>query len=99
MCANPSKGVDILDFNFADHLTGLITGETFPRSRPTALFSDVFASPVLSYLPYYQQTRPIANNFYAYMIDEDRVIGLKVSALSYRKIRPNSFPDQLFERS
>ena len=39
---------------------------------------NVFTKDVVTYLPYRLSTRPVDEDFYAYMIDEERLIGLKV---------------------
>lgn len=45
---------------------------------------NVFTKDVVTYLPYRLSTRPVDEDFYAYMIDEERLIGLKViSSLSF----------------
>jgi hypothetical protein len=44
---------------------------------------NVFTKDVVTYLPYRLSTRPVDEDFYAYMIDEERLIGLKVIRLSF----------------
>jgi hypothetical protein len=54
--------------------------KTFLRSNPSRIPKDsIFVKDVVTHLPYYTVHRTIAKHFFAYMIDEERIIGLRVS--------------------
>ena len=53
---------------------------TFLRSNPSRIPKEsIFVKDVVTHLPYYIVNRAITQRFFAYMIDEERIIGLRVS--------------------
>ncbi len=80
-----STELEVLDFNV--HLSKLLP-DTPVR---TAFVGDsiveddeVFESPVHTNLPFYSLKRRMPKIYTGYMIDEQRIIGLKVSDATYR---------------
>lgn len=52
----------------------------FLRSSPSCVQKgSIFIEDVVTHLPYYTVNRAISQQFFAYMIDEERIIGLRVS--------------------
>ena len=52
----------------------------FLRSNPSRIPKEsIFIEDVVTQLPYYSVHRAITQHFFAYMIDEERIIGLRVS--------------------
>ncbi|KAF9522957.1 hypothetical protein CPB83DRAFT_899202 [Crepidotus variabilis] len=79
-----TDGVDVLEFN-TETKSSLLPCESdglrqhHGRDKPTIINrNDVFCGDVVSSLPYQVLSRAIPENFYAYMIDQEHVIGLKV---------------------
>ena len=61
----------------------------FLRSNPSRISKEsIFVKDVVTHLPYYMVNRAITQRFFAYMIDEERIIGLRVSFI-YRMMVMN----------
>jgi len=59
--------------------------QTFTRSQPTTISEpSLFLEEVVTRLPYHVATRPMKERFHAYMIDEERIVGLKVCLMHGR---------------
>jgi len=59
--------------------------QTFTRSQPTTISEpSLFLEEVVTRLPYHVATRPMKERFHAYMIDEERIVGLKVCPMHGR---------------
>jgi hypothetical protein len=53
------------------------------QSKPSRIPKEsIFIEDVVTQLPYYTVNRAITQPFFAYMIDEERIIGLRVSFIS-----------------
>ncbi|KDR71386.1 hypothetical protein GALMADRAFT_102723 [Galerina marginata CBS 339.88] len=74
--------VDVLDFNFHTTLRSTTSGYTpqrYPISEPSSIYPQyLFQHNFVTRLPYQVSTRTIGERFYASMIDEERLIGLKM---------------------
>lgn len=58
--------------------------EMFLRSNPSCVPKDsIFTEDIVTHLPYYAVNRAINQRFFAYMIDEERIIGLRVSIINH----------------
>ena len=54
--------------------------EVFLRSNPSRIPKEsIFVEDVVTQLPYHTVNRTISQRFFAYMIDEERIIALRVS--------------------
>ena len=72
--------IQILNFARPMHPSSPGTHKTFLRSNPSLIPKEsIFVKDVVTHLPYYIVNRAIAQHFFAYMIDEERIIGLRVS--------------------
>ena len=78
-----ANGVDVLNFSTSPDTTPVsLYHLTFKKDNPTVVpHLNVFTKDVVTYLPYRLSTRPVDEDYYAYMIDEERLIGLKVFRL------------------
>lgn len=68
--------------------TDCVGPSTVPRGK-------VFYSDITTSLPYSATTRPVSEHYSAYMIDEDRIIGLKVRYLSFVSYHIDANPFRL----
>ena len=57
----------------------------------------MFVKDVVTHLPYYTVNRAVTQRFFAYMIDEERIIGLKVSIILSKEVM-NWFMTLIFSR-
>lgn len=82
ICSMPDN-IQILDFAGSMHASSPGDHEMFLRSNPSCIENSesIFVEDVVTHLPYYTVNRPINQQFFAYMIDEERIIGLTVCAM------------------
>ena len=65
------------------HPSSAEANKTFLRSNPSRIPKEaIFVKDVVTHLPYYIVNRAITQRFFAYMIDEERIIGLRVSFIT-----------------
>lgn len=75
--------IQVLDFARPTHPSSPGASKTFLRSNPSRIPKEsIFVKDVVTHLPYYAVNRAIAQRFFAYMIDEERIIGLKVRIIN-----------------
>ena len=75
-----SEAIQVLDFARPTHPLSPRASKTFLRSNPSRIPKEsLFVQDVVTHLPYYVVNRAISQGFFAYMIDEERIIGLRVS--------------------
>ncbi|KAF8956210.1 hypothetical protein BDZ97DRAFT_1959013 [Flammula alnicola] len=74
ICSTGTPVIDVLDFGYSP------TKSTVQLCVSTTSF-PVFVADVVTRLPCHTSQRELDDEFYAYMIDEDRIIGLVVSFL------------------
>ena len=69
----------------------------FLRSNPSCIPKEsIFIEDVVTRLPYYTVNRAITQRFFAYMIDEERIIGLRVGLIFRDDGDEFCFSDSLF---
>ena len=79
ICSTPET-IQVLDFARPTHPLSPRASKTFLRSNPSRIPKEsLFVQDVVTHLPYYVVNRAISQGFFAYMIDEERIIGLRVS--------------------
>lgn len=83
--------IQVLDFARPIHSSSPGANKTFLRSNPSRVPKEsIFVEDVVTHLPYYMVNRATLQHFFAYMIDEERIMGLRVSFIF------NDGDDELF---
>lgn len=74
-----SNTIQVLDFSRSIHPSSS-AHEMFLRSNPSCVPKEsIFVDDVITQLPYYTVNRTINQKFFAFMIDDERIIGLRAS--------------------
>jgi hypothetical protein len=78
ICSTPDT-IQVLDFARPTHASSGRAYGMFSRSNPSRIpKGSIFMEDVVTELPYHTANRPITQHFFAYMIDDERIIGLKI---------------------
>ncbi|KAF8809269.1 hypothetical protein BYT27DRAFT_7163161 [Phlegmacium glaucopus] len=88
ICSTPDN-IQVLDFARSKHVPSTGAHEMFSRSNPSCIpksSQPIFVEDVVTHLPYYTVNRPISQRFFAYMIDEERIIGLRTTSSEHLEL-------------
>ncbi|CAA7262358.1 unnamed protein product [Cyclocybe aegerita] len=71
--SDDGKGIEVLDFSDANPQRAALRRQHNPTVVPE---EDVFLDEIVTYLPHRRTVRKVEQDFFAYMIDEERIVGL-----------------------